>query len=182
MLRKIGVKSIIASNPDQLKNCDSIILPGVGSFDKGMELLEQKGFVESILYHTNTERKKILGICLGMQLLFDSSEEGKKTGLGLIDGIVTKFNPSMGLLIPNMGWRSIEFMKDKIEFEDQFSRFYFVHSYYANCQSNEDVWMLAEYGQKFVAAVKKENVYGVQFHPEKSHVYGKILLKAFLES
>jgi glutamine amidotransferase len=112
-----------------------------------------------------------------MQLLFDSSEEGHKSGLSLIKGTVKKFYNIDSPCIPNMGWRSIEFKKDELLFKDDFTRFYFVHSYYASCEQPSDIWITSKNGIEYAAAVKSENIFGVQFHPEKSHIYGKTLLK-----
>lgn len=187
MLRVTGARSVITEDRKVIQEADKIILPGVGAFDAGMEKLEQSGLVESLQKEAGNG-KPILGICLGMQLLGDSSEEGVSKGLGLIPFHSVKFDTGkmqvpddMVLRVPHMGWDIVDFCQsssllDGIEGQQ---RYYFVHSYHAVCEHQENVLMTCEYGYSFAAAVVKENIYGVQFHPEKSHDFGMRLLDNF---
>lgn len=163
---------------------DKLILPGVGSFDTGMKKLEEKKLKEAIRAFALDERKPVLGICLGMQLLGRKSEEGKEAGLSLIPFESKRFrldhNP--GLKIPHMGWNIVKIEKTGDPLADTLDgiqRYYFVHSYHAVCDDFEQVLMSCEYGYSFTAAVKHNNIYGVQFHPEKSHKFGMALLVNF---
>ncbi len=184
MLKKIGAKGQIANQPDVLDIADKIILPGVGSFDNGMELLEKNNFEEAIKRNVLEKGKSILGICLGMQLLGRKSEEGSKQGLGLIpfDNIKFNFSDKIGLKLPHMGWDYVnicnihsKLVKDIMDRQ----RYYFVHNYHAVCDNREDVLMESSYGYSFTAAVQHDNIYGTQFHPEKSHSFGMNLLSNF---
>ena len=172
MLKVIGEKSVITSDPEKIKNADRIILPGVGAFDAGMSKLNESGLVDLIKEEAKNG-KPILGICLGMQLLGNASEEGELPGLGLIDFECKKFNipAEMNLKVPHMGWDIVEFKKDVplLAGIEGRQRYYFVHTYHAVCKNPEDVMMTCDYGYEFACAVNAGNVYGVQFHPEKSH-------------
>jgi glutamine amidotransferase len=184
MLKRIGVSSLITSKTEEIKNADKLILPGVGAFDVGMKNLNDFGLLDILNTRVLKDRVPVLGICLGMQLMADSSEEGFRTGLGWIKGscLRFKFENGSGLKVPHMEWNEINITKqNKLidEFEDQ--RFYFVHSYYLKCAENEDVMAESIYGFKFTCAVSKDNIFGVQFHPEKSHKFGMQLLKNFIE-
>jgi len=186
MLSKIGEKEIcFAKTSEELINADKIILPGVGSFDAGMMMLNESGMRNELDVQVIKNHKPILGICLGMQMLGLNSEEGKSAGLGYIDFHCAKFPDELltrKLRIPHMGWDYISLEKrDQITsdfYEDM--KFYFVHSYYAICNNEEDVLFSCDYGFKFTAGVSRENIYGVQFHPEKSHKYGMKLLENFV--
>ena len=184
MLKVIGVKSKITSNKCEIDKADKIILPGVGAFDAGMDNLESEGLVSFLKEQALTKNKPILGICLGMQLLGRKSEEGKKQGLGLIpfDNIRFKFNSDCTLKIPHMGWDIVEFKQDNPLLKDISGqqRYYFVHSYHAVCDDSKNILMTCDYGYEFAAAVCDKNIYGVQFHPEKSHDFGMRLLKNFV--
>ena len=184
MLDVIGEDSIISDNPQKLHECDRLILPGVGSFDAGMKNLEEKSLINCLKKEVS-EGKSILGICLGMQLLGRKSEEGSSLGLGLIpfDTVKFSFDKTLKLKIPHMGWDIVTFTQEnKLLSEiDGRQRYYFVHSYHAKCDSERNVLMRCEYGYEFAASVVNENVYGVQFHPEKSHDFGMRLLKNFVE-
>lgn len=184
MLKVIGEKSLISSEIEVLEKCDKYILPGVGAFDAGMSRLKETGLDVFIQKVALDEKKPILGICLGMQLLGRKSDEGELSGLGLIPFDTVRFQlDDTGLKIPHMGWDIVEFEKKtnlvKNLVEPQ--RYYFVHSYHAKCDSEENVLMTCDYGYKFAAAVCKDNIMGVQFHPEKSHDFGMRLLKNFVE-
>lgn len=184
MLDVIGEDPIITDNPKKLHECDRLILPGVGSFDAGMKNLEEKD-LSNCLKKEVSEGKSILGICLGMQLLGRKSEEGSSLGLGFIpfDTVKFSFDKTLKLKIPHMGWDIVTFTQEnKLLSEiDGRQRYYFVHSYHAKCDSERNVLMRCEYGYEFAASVVNENVYGVQFHPEKSHDFGMRLLKNFVE-
>lgn len=184
MLDVIGEDSIISDNPQKLHECNRLILPGVGSFDAGMKNLEEKSLINCLKKEVS-EGKSILGICLGMQLLGRKSEEGSSLGLGFIpfDTVKFSFDKTLKLKIPHMGWDIVTFTQEnKLLSEiDGRQRYYFVHSYHAKCDSERNVLMRCEYGYEFAASVVNENVYGVQFHPEKSHDFGMRLLKNFVE-
>lgn len=184
MLKVIGEKSIISSNPEELDKCDRYILPGVGAFDAGMKKLNESGLTEYIKKKANKEKKPILGICLGMQLLGRKSEEGTLPGLGLIpfDNIRFRLDDT-DLKIPHMGWDIVELKQDNplLSGLEGTQRYYFVHSYHALCDSKENVLMTCDYGYEFAASVVKDNIMGVQFHPEKSHDFGMALLRNFVK-
>lgn len=184
MLKVIGEKSIITSDCDKIASADRIILPGVGAFDAGMQKLQEANLVDAIKREAQ-KGKPILGICLGMQLLGRKSEEGTEKGLGLIpfDNIHFSFGTETSLKIPHMGWDIVDFKQDSPLLAEitGTQRYYFVHSYHAKCDNKENILMTCEYGYEFAAAVVKDNVYGVQFHPEKSHNFGMVLLKNFIK-
>ncbi len=185
MIKKIGENSIISSEIKDIENADKIILPGVGAFDNGMQNLSKFNFIDLIKEKALINKTPVLGICLGMQLLTNSSEEGKKKGLSLIDAETIRFNfdkLEKTLKIPNMGWNDVHITQENELFSDleKEARFYFVHSYYVKCHNNDNIIGESNYGIKFVSAIRNNNIYGVQFHPEKSHKYGMKLLKNFL--
>lgn len=181
-------KTMIIKSPEELKFVDKIILPGVGSFDNGMGNIIHSGWLWELHHHVIEKRKPILGICLGMQLLMEKSEEGNRAGLGFIKGECKKFNFSdtaflhrfrgLRLKVPHMGWNQVKPIKSDLCEED--SRFYFVHSYYVECKNKEDIMLETDYGIKFTSGVSKDNIFGVQFHPEKSHKYGMRLMEKFI--
>lgn len=184
MLKVIGEKSIISADKKELERCERYILPGVGAFDAGIKKLNESGLSDFIIKKTTEEMKPILGICLGMQLLGRKSEEGKLPGLGLIpfDNVRFHFNTN-DLKIPHMGWDVVEFKQNHpilTNLQGQ-QRYYFVHSYHAKCDFQENVLMTCDYGYEFAAAVVKGNIMGVQFHPEKSHDFGMALLRNFVK-
>lgn len=184
MLKVIGEKAVITSDSAVIDQADKMILPGVGAFDAGMRLLKEKGLDSVIKEQALSKRKPLLGICLGMQLLGRSSEEGSIDGLGLIPFDTVKFRiKDSRLKIPHMGWDIVTFEQDNplIHGITGQQRYYFVHTYHAKCDSKENVLMTCEYGYEFAAAVCKENIYGVQFHPEKSHDFGMALLQNFVK-
>lgn len=185
MLKKIGCEDVkYATTPEDINLADKLILPGVGSFDMGMKLLNESGMRAELDTQVIKYKKPILGICLGMQMLGMKSEEGSSEGLGYIPFECKKFDfQDNSLRVPHMGWDFVRVEKDVPLVKNMRPdlRFYFVHSYYAICADAEDVLMTCEYGGNFVAAVNKENVFGTQFHPEKSHGFGKWLLKNFVE-
>ncbi|GAB6155710.1 imidazole glycerol phosphate synthase subunit HisH [Desulfosporosinus burensis] len=184
MFHKIGVPSVLTKDIDQVEKAEKLILPGIGAFDIGMQRLNESGLVDAIKKHAVEKQKPLLGICLGMQLLGRKSEEGIENGLSLIpfDNKRFVFEEDTQLKIPHMGWDiAVTTEKDDPLAEGLTSvqRYYFVHSYHAVCDSEKNVLMRCEYGYSFAAAVKKGNIYGVQFHPEKSHKFGMALLENF---
>lgn len=183
MLNKTGELNIeVSSNKQTISTADLLILPGVGSFDKGMSNLRQNN-LEDLLNETVIIKKKpILGICLGMQLFGNYSDEGSSKGLGWIDMELKKFNfpENNNLKVPHMGWNTLTSKKNicnkLLTGLEDFNKFYFVHSFYAICNNNEDILASTTYGHEFISAVNKDNIFGFQFHPEKSHKYGRGIL------
>ncbi|HQT24831.1 imidazole glycerol phosphate synthase subunit HisH, partial [Daejeonella sp.] len=159
-----------------------ILLPGVGSFDAGINRLTEKELFDPIVDVVINNKIPLLGICLGMQLLFGTSEEGTLRGLDLIEGEAKKFiSPDTKQKIPHMAWNEVSLVKKNALMEglDE-NRFYFVHSYYVNCFHEEDVLGRTQYINDFASMVQKDNIYGAQFHPEKSHKYGLRMFQNFL--
>jgi glutamine amidotransferase len=184
MLDKLGIKSKIICNPSDISSVDKLILPGVGSFDNGMKNLLDLKFLPEINEFVLNKKKPILGICLGMQLMCLNSEEGVLSGLGWIDASVVKFKKNIDgdIKIPHMGWNEVIYNSNtKLhEFINNFMRFYFVHSYFVNCNVSEYVILKCKLGNRvFDAAFEMENILGCQFHPEKSHKNGMKVLKYF---
>ena len=185
MCRRLGGDPVVSGDPETIASADKLLLPGVGAFDTGMASLHGSGLVE-VLRLRASEGVPVLGICLGMQLLFDSSEEGVATGLGLIPGVVRRLpvdSPIGPVRIPHMGWSRLEHCRPHglTEGIGEDARFYFVHSYVAVPDDDRDIIGVSTHGSRFVSAVARQNVFGVQFHPEKSHRYGKALLGNFLQ-
>ncbi|MBT7296934.1 imidazole glycerol phosphate synthase subunit HisH [Candidatus Woesearchaeota archaeon] len=181
MLKRINTNSIITSNIDTLNKCNKLILPGVGAFDQGMKSLNDMGLISYLNNFAIKQNKPILGICLGMQLFANSSEEGSLPGLGWIKGKAKKFVFSdYDIKVPHMGWNTIE-TKNSILFDNlpDEKRFYFVHSYYYECDDKKNIIAYTNYGIKFASAINKNHIWGTQFHPEKSHVCGMKLLDNF---
>lgn len=185
MLKRFSIQVQIVEDYASLKNAEKLILPGVGSFDKAMSNLDNLGFTELLKEKINEQKIPVLGICLGMQLLTKSSEEGSRLGLGLINANVRQFsnNISPELKVPHMGWNLIKPMRESklLENLDDQSRFYFVHSYFVECHDVNDVIASTYYGIEFVSAFQQDNIVGVQFHPEKSHRFGATFLKNFVD-
>lgn len=184
MLKKLGSQAMISSSIEDIEKADKLILPGVGAFDTGMGKLNEKGFVEILKYKTHEQKTPILGICLGMQLMTKKSEEGALSGLGWFDAETIKFKfpeSEKKLKIPNMGWNYVDVCKSSNLFKDMFEdpKFYFVHSYYIKCNNEKDVLTTSNFYLDYVSAFERDNIFGVQFHPEKSHKYGLKLLKNF---
>lgn len=182
MLKKIGIESISTHSIKEIENATKLILPGVGAFDYGMKNLASTGIIETLNKKVIQEKTPILGICLGAQMLGRKSEEGVEKGLGWIDMDVKIFNlDDSSLKVPHMNWSNTTPHKKSKLFENMFEnpRFYFVHSYFMSPNNPEDILCTVDYGGNFVAAVEKENIFGVQFHPEKSHKFGMKLLENF---
>ncbi len=181
MLRKLGIESLITDKKEAIEKAKKIILPGVGAFDNGMNLIKQKGLLEVLDQKATVEKIPVLGICLGMQLLTKGSEEGIEKGLGWINAQTIKFNFTDRVLkIPHMGWSYIDVKKENklIRKEDK-HRFYFVHSYYVKCNNESDVIASCNYGTEFTCILNHGNIFGAQFHPEKSLKFGMELLNNF---
>jgi glutamine amidotransferase len=182
MLKKIELDSFFIQDSSDFSKATKLILPGVGSFDYGMEQLEKKGFIEAMGNQVLKEKKPILGICLGAQLLTQSSEEGEKKGLGWVNATTVKFKTQ--LPVPNMGWNDIKITQENklLKGFHDIPRFYFVHSYHFKFNEGEQVLAYANYDYDYACAFQKENIFGVQFHPEKSHKFGMQLLKNFSQN
>lgn len=182
--RRLGIPFVIAAECGDLLTATRIILPGVGAFDHVMDRLESSGMRQLLAELVVERRLPLLGVCVGMQILARSSEEGTLPGLGWIDGVVRKFVPAPqdhAIRLPHMGWNDVLPETRNNVFRD-FSadcRFYFLHSYYFHCSRQEDVLARTDYGGNFASAVNSGNIFGVQFHPEKSHHCGIQLLKNF---
>lgn len=184
MLKKIGYQSIITSDVKVLRNANKIILPGVGSFDRAMKNIETLGLLDELNHKVLKQKVPILGICLGMQLLTKSSEEGQLQGLGYIEGHTRKFVFSDNIRkIPHMGWNEVKPNPNATLFKNvEFPcRFYHVHSYFVDCKDEQDIAATTNYGMDFTCSVEHENIFGTQFHPEKSHRFGKMLLTSFCQ-
>ena len=182
-LDHLGAANMRASTAKEILLADAVILPGVGEFGTAMAELERRGIKEAVIEAANGGRP-LLGICLGMQLLFEAGEEspGAK-GLGILPGRVPRFPAEMGLKIPHMGWNSVMPIKESrlLDGLPKGSYMYFVHSFYVKAAERSDVSAISEYGLIFDAAVERGNIFGCQFHPEKSGAAGLVILKNFIE-
>lgn len=185
MLKKIGEQAIVTSDVSVIERAEKLILPGVGAFNTGMANLQSLGLLPVLNRRALEDKVPVLGICLGMQLLTRGSEEGDLPGLGWIDGetVKFKFDNESNLKIPHMGWNSVTIRQQNGIFEDMDgeSRFYFVHSYYVTCNQESDVLATTHYGQDFASSVRRGNIWGTQFHPEKSHKFGTKVFKNFVK-
>lgn len=180
-LSHLGAEFLISDRPEELLKCDKMIFPGVGEAQSAMDVLKSRGLDQAVVEFANSG-KPLLGICLGAQIVFDSSEERHTECLGIIPGTVKRFSSQMGLKVPHMGWNTIE--HNNIELfkgVKQHASFYFVHSYYIEAQSLDNVAASCEYGVNFTAAAVKDNILACQFHPEKSGVAGLRLLENFIK-
>ena len=189
MIRKVGYYDvIISSSLFDIERANRVIIPGVGNFDFGMSQLKKSGLIQSLEAKVLVEKVPTLGICLGAQMMTHGSMEGKEKGLSWIDGKTVAFDKTRVLLnedlkIPHMGWCDVIPIKESKLFSDMPSdpRFYFVHSYHLWMKDPQNVWLESNYGYPYCAAYEQDNIFGVQFHPEKSHKYGMQLFKNFIE-
>lgn len=180
---RLNIKSLISAKKEDIDKADKLILPGVGHFGNGMKNLHDLDIIETLLKKVSIDKVPILGICLGLQLFTKFSEEGNVEGLGLINGDTIRFdfkNKSDNLKIPHMGWNSVQIKKEnKLVESAQEGLFYFVHSYHIKCNDQSDILASTTYGLEFTSVIQKENIYGTQFHPEKSHSDGLKILQNF---
>jgi glutamine amidotransferase len=186
MLKKLGADCAIVSDASGIQRATKLILPGVGSFDAGMSQLNASGLRAALDVAVLERKVPVAGICLGMQMITEGSEEGQLQGLGWVPARTTRFSPAAGesMKVPHMGWNVVNKVKDSpvLDFLEGESRFYFVHSYHVHCRDHEDVLLKTQYGSiTFDAAFERNNILGFQFHPEKSHRFGMALLKGFLD-
>ena len=183
-IERIGVKTIVTARPQVITKAEKIILPGVGHFAMGMESLKKTHLIPVLNKKVIDEKVPILGICLGLQFFSLWGEEGNVRGLGWIKAKTKKFNfPNNNLKIPHMGWNTLKIKRKSLLFNgiQRDARFYFVHSYHVCCQDDEDILATTNYGYDFVSAIQHENIYGTQFHPEKSHQDGMQIIRNFME-
>jgi glutamine amidotransferase len=183
MFQRIGCDATVVGTSNELRACKKLVLPGVGAFDRAIEQLDASG-LRGPLDEMALERKvPLLGICLGMQLLTRGSEEGDRPGLGYIAAEARRFPRDPELKVPHMGWNLVTIPNPSpltAHLEDE-TRFYFVHSYYVNVDDERDSMLKCDYGVTFDAAIMHRNIFGAQFHPEKSHRFGKAFFAAFGE-
>ncbi len=186
IIKKVGGQARLSKSVDDLLAADKLILPGVGHFDTGMKNLRARGYVEPLTEKVVRQGTPALGICLGMQLLGRSSEEGDEPGLGWLDAETVRFElePSLKLKVPHMGWNTIRLVRDHPCFKgrEKPRRFYFVHAYHLRCLDESQVLATTRYGREFVSAVARDNIVGTQFHPEKSHRFGMELMHQFVHA
>ena len=184
VFKRLNIASNIAKSSFDLENVSKLILPGVGSFDYAMNQLNLSGMREKLDELVTEKKIPVLGVCVGMQMMCKGSEEGKTKGLNWIDAEVLKFDESLinsRVKLPHMGWNEVKPLKENILFKDldDEALFYFLHSYFFKCNNSNDILAVSEYGTPFASCVNFENIYGVQFHPEKSHNNGETLLHNF---
>lgn len=182
MCRKAGLTAEVSGDPDAIASASHVILPGVGSFDAGMRRLQDSGLRPTLERVALEQAKPVLGICLGMQLMANGSEEGEAEGLGWIAADVVRLTPQQGLRVPHMGWSDVTATQRSALFPEEAvdRRFYFLHSYVVRCADPSHVLATTSYGDSEVtSAIGRGNLYGVQFHPEKSHRFGLELLRTF---
>lgn len=181
ILSKVGSKSIITSDPGQIKNADRLILPGVGSFDYGIEQLHARSLFHLLEEEVLVKQKIVLGLCLGAQLMTESSEEGNFRGLGWVPAKTVKFDLRYNQAIPHMGWADVKFSKSsKLGEGIDEARFYFAHSFHFSFNNRQFVNGVTSHGYEFPSSFESKNIFGVQFHPEKSHTFGVKLFRNFL--
>lgn len=184
-LDRLEVASIISSDKNEIAAAEKLILPGVGHFANGMKNLHELDLFDILNKKVTLEKTPILGICLGMQLFCKKSEEGDVEGFGWIDAETIRFNVSdtNKFKVPHIGWNTLKVANESPLFSDvsEDNSFYFVHSYHVVCNDNKDVSTMTEFDYEFVSAIQNENIYGTQFHPEKSHKRGMQILRNFVE-
>jgi imidazole glycerol-phosphate synthase subunit HisH len=183
MLRKVGARARVSADKADIEAADKLILPGVGHFGRGMAKLHETGLVPTLTEQVMERGKPVLGICLGMQMMTRGSDESNDPGLGWIDAYTHRFPDKAALRVPHMGWNVVRpqgraslFAQEGEEAE----RFYFVHSYFVRPTNHEHVAASCDYGVDFAAAFEVDNIFGVQFHPEKSHLFGMDMFRRFI--
>ncbi len=182
MFKKAGVRDVqVSGDAEVLARASKILLPGVGAFDGGMGNLERSGLIPVLNQKALVEKVPVLGICLGMQMLTRRSDEGQMKGLGWIDAETLKFNPApeLKLKVPHMGWDYIHVNRKNPLLDQERNRYYFVHSYYVKCLDESQSLATCKFGIDFTCAVNKDNIFGTQFHPEKSLRFGMKVLENF---
>lgn len=181
--KRLNIPTKIAKTVDDLKDVEKLILPGVGSFDYAMSQLNNSGMRERLDELVLVEKVPVIGICVGMQMMGNNSDEGQLEGLKWIDASIKKFDESkikQRTKLPHMGWNDVKPIKHKLfDGLQEEAVFYFLHSFYFECNNQKDILAVSDYGISFTSAANHENVYGIQFHPEKSHHYGEQLLHNF---
>lgn len=183
--QKTGVPVRVSASPGDLEEAGRIVLPGVGSFDQGMRSLRDTGLLPVLERRVHQDKVPVIGICLGMQMLTEGSEEGSCPGLGWIRGRTRRFQPNGQVLkIPHLGWNEVETRRESplLGAAPANRCFYFAHSYYVSCDEEGDVLATTRYGQEFVSALNRGNIYGTQFHPEKSHADGLRIIENFVKA
>lgn len=181
MFKRVGAEAEITGDPARIRKASKLLLPGVGAFDQAMRRIDEGGFAEVLEHKVRIEKAPLLGICLGMQLLTCSSEEGTLPGLGWIDAVTMRIPRGAGIKVPHMGWNIVVPQRPSpltLNLPKE-SRFYFVHSYCVHVKHEDHSIMKATHGIEFDAVIQHGNIFGVQFHPEKSHRFGMQLLKNF---
>ncbi|MFY8037046.1 MAG: imidazole glycerol phosphate synthase subunit HisH [Cyclobacteriaceae bacterium] len=183
IIRKVGGESVVSSEPEIISQAHKLILPGVGAFGYCAQQLKSRNLIPVLQQEVLQKKKLVLGLCVGAQLMTSGSEESPEEGLGWVSARTVKFNMDVVPIVPHMGWRDVHFngqLPLSKGFEEG-ARFYFVHSYHFQFSRPEEVLATAHYGYDFACAFQKENILGVQFHPEKSHRFGMKLFENFLE-
>lgn len=184
IIQKAGGKSVISSDPSELGILDKFVLPGVGAFAYGLHQLHSRGLYDFLNEQVIAKKKTILGLCLGAQLMTQYSEEGDQKGFGWVNGSTVKFDSSRVPVIPHMNWGDVKFTRESLltkGFETT-PRFYFVHSFHFQFADSSEIIATSFYGYEFACAFQRDNIYGVQFHPEKSHRYGVQLFRNFINA
>ena len=186
-MKRIAARSVISSDKKIIENADKLILPGVGHFTRGIQNLRKKDLIEILTTKVLSDKTPILGICLGMQLFTETSEEGNVKGLGWIEAKTIRFNNSTGnnraYKIPHIGWNNLQIKNESklLNGINENSFFYFVHSYFVPSNTSSDIIATTNYANIFTSVIQKDNIYGAQFHPEKSHQDGIQILKNFVK-
>jgi glutamine amidotransferase len=185
MIERAGGTAQRISSPSDVLIAEKLVIPGVGAFDYGMAKLAARDLLPALNTAARNARIPVLGICLGMHLMCRSSEEGALPGLAWIDAEVRRFTVSKesGLRVPHMGWNTLQVLRDTPLFpsDGEEKRFYFVHSYKVSCNDPADPIAMTNYGENFVSAFQRQNIFGMQFHPEKSHRFGMEVMRRFVE-
>lgn len=184
-IARLGAECVVSSRAEDIESCDKLILAGVGHFDSAMSRLRDSGLIAALEKAVLVDRKPVLGICLGMELMAKTSEEGSTTGLGWLDADAVRFRPSDKLRykVPHIGWNRVRVKKDSrlMRKIPESAEFYFLHSYHLRLGDGSVLLNDARYETAFPAAIEKGNIFGVQYHPEKSHQVGLQLLKNFID-